>query len=60
MYDRKQFRFPTPEEMRALDVAAHRARARQMKLLLRKGTRALKRCIAHLAAFPVPKKLSHA
>jgi hypothetical protein len=60
MYDRKRFGIPTPEEMRALNVAAQRARARQMKLLFLKGARAVKRCIAHVAASSVPKKLSHA
>jgi hypothetical protein len=37
------FHYPSPEEMTALTAAAHRARARQMKLLLLKGVRAVKR-----------------
>jgi hypothetical protein len=60
MNDRKQFRFPTPEEMSALNAAAHRNRARLMKLMLLKGARSLKRSLAHLAAASTPRRLSHA
>ena len=40
---RQLFRYPSPEEMTALTAAAHRARARHIKLLLLKGVRAVKR-----------------
>jgi hypothetical protein len=52
--------YPTPEEMNALKAAAHRARARHMKLLFRRGVRALKSFAAHFAAVPVAKRVSHA
>jgi hypothetical protein len=53
-------RYPTPEEMGALNAAAHRARARHMKLLFRRSVRALKWFAAHFAAIPVAKRVSHA
>jgi hypothetical protein len=52
--------YPTPEEMGALKAAAHRARARHMKLLFRLGVRALKSFGARFAAVPVGKRVSHA
>jgi hypothetical protein len=58
------FHYPTPEEMRALNVAAHRNRARCMRVLLRKGVRAGVRTVKSLAlrftAVPVAKRVSHA
>jgi hypothetical protein len=54
------FHYPTPEEMRALNAAAHRARARHMKLLYLRGVRALKSLAARFAAVPVAKRVSHA
>lgn len=53
-------RYPTPEEMGVLNAAAHRARARHMKLLFRLGVRALKSFAARFAAVPVAKRMSHA
>jgi len=52
-------RYPTPEEMTALTVAAHRNRARWMKVLFRLIVRTAKSRIAHLAAVPAPKGMSH-
>lgn len=51
------FRFPTPEEMTALRAAAHRARARHMKLMLVRCLRALNSLFAHCIA---PRRVSHA
>lgn len=53
-------RYPTPEEMEALKAAAHRARARHMKLLFHRGVRALKSFAAQFAATPAAKRVSHA
>ena len=53
-------RYPSPEEMSELTAAAHRARARHMKLLLLKGVRAVKALSVHVAAAPVGKRVSHA
>jgi hypothetical protein len=50
------FRYPTPEEMTALTVAAHRARARWMKLMILRGIRAVKL----FAAVPAARRMSHA
>jgi hypothetical protein len=55
-----QFRMPTPDEMTALRAAAHRARARLMKVILQKAVRALKWRLAHAAAATTPKRVSHA
>ena len=52
--------YPSPEEMSTLTAAAHRARARQMKLLLLKGVRAVKSLTARVTAEPVGKRVSHA
>jgi uncharacterized membrane protein len=60
MTDRNSFRYPTPEEMTALTVAAHRNRARWMKLMLLRSIRAVKLSAAHLAAAPAAKRMSHA
>ena len=59
MSNRSQFRMPTPDEMRALNVAAHRARARHMKILFRKSIRALSR-LARGIALPTGHRVSHA
>jgi len=59
MSHRSQFRMPTPYEMEALKVAAHRARARHMKVLFRVAVRAVKSRIAHLA-LPTGHRVSHA
>jgi hypothetical protein len=58
--NKQLLRYPTPEEMDALKAAAHRARARHMKLLFRRGVRALKSFAARFAAVPVAKRVSHA
>jgi hypothetical protein len=54
------FRMPTPEEMTALQITAHRARARWMKVLLLKAVRGLKWRLAQLAASSAPGRVSHA
>ena len=53
------FRYPTHAEMRALEAAAHRARALEMARLLRAGARWLKSLAARLVALP-GKRMSHA
>jgi len=55
-----QFRMPTPQEMMALKSAAHRARARWMKVILLRGVRALKVRVAHVSAVSAPSRVSHA
>jgi hypothetical protein len=55
-----QFRMPTPDEMTALKAAAHRARARWMKVILLRGVRALKWRLAHVSAVSAPSRVSHA
>jgi hypothetical protein len=54
------FRMPTPDEMEALHAAAHRARARWMRLILLRSVRALKWRLAHLAAASTASRVSHA
>jgi hypothetical protein len=60
MMDRKQFRYPTPDEMIALTAAAHRNRSRQIRLMFRRGTRIVKQRLAHFATVPAPKRAIHA
>ena len=60
MSNHSQFRMPTPTEMEALKAAAHRARARCMKIVLQKTVRAIKWRVAHLAAGSAPSRVSHA
>ena len=60
MTDRNPFRYPTPEEMTALTVAAHRYRARWMKLMLLRGLRAVKLSAARLSSAPAGRRMSHA
>ena len=55
-----QFRMPMPEEMLALKAAAHRARARWMKVILLRGVRALTSRLGHAAAATTPRRVSHA
>jgi hypothetical protein len=52
--------FPTFEEMRALEIAAHCARAREIARLVRAGVRRLKSLVSHVAAAPAGKGVSHA
>jgi uncharacterized membrane protein len=60
MTDCNAFHYPTPEEMTALTAAAHRNRARWMKLMLLRGIRAVKLAVARLTAVPAAKRMSHA
>lgn len=60
MRNQTQFRLPTPYEMEALRAAAHRARARWMKVILLRGVRAMKWRLARFAAAPTPNRVSHA
>jgi len=53
-------RYPTIDEMNAIQLAARRARARQMKLMLLVCVRGLKSLAARLGAVPAGKGLSHA
>ena len=55
-----RFRYPTFDEMRALEVAARRARALEMARLLRVAGRALKSLAARLVAASQGKRVSHA
>lgn len=60
MIDRKTFHYPTPDEMIALNASAKRARARQIRVMFRVGTRAVKQRLAHLGTMPAPKRALHA
>jgi hypothetical protein len=62
MTDRKNYaaQFPSIDEMNAIEVAAHRARARQMKRMFLAGVRALKSLAVRLAAVSAGKRVSHA
>jgi len=53
-------RYPTIDEMNAIQLAACRARARQMKLMLLVCVRRLKSLASRLGAAPAGKRLSHA
>jgi len=52
--------YPTVAELRALEAAAHRDRAREIARLLRAGARSLISLVARLVALPAGKKVSHA
>jgi len=57
------FRYPTSAEMRAIEIAARRARAQEMARVFRAGTRALKSLLKSLAArlaMAAGKRVSHA
>jgi hypothetical protein len=54
------YRYPTVEELRALEVAAHRARAREVARLLRAGAAGLKAFVERLAALPGAGRIGHA
>ena len=43
------YHYPTMDELRALETAAHRARSRELKRLIRSGSAGLKGLIQHLA-----------
>jgi hypothetical protein len=53
-------RFPTFEEMRALETAAQRARAREIAWLVRAGVRGVKSLLSRAVAVPAGKGVSHA
>jgi len=52
--------YPTVAEMRALEAAAHRERAREVARLLRAGAHAAGLLLARLAVVLVPKGIRHA
>jgi hypothetical protein len=52
--------FPTFEEMRALEIAAQRARAREIARLVRASVRGVKSLVSHAVAVPAGKGVSHA
>jgi hypothetical protein len=53
--------FPTVEEMRALELAAHRARSREMLRLIRTGASGIKALGERLAAVVhVGERIGHA
>ena len=56
----KNRNYPTTDDMIVIIAAARRDRARLMKVLFRKGLRALKSRFAHGVALPTPHKVSHA
>jgi len=43
------YHYPTAEEMRALELAAHRARSRELLRLIRSGTAGVKALVERLA-----------
>jgi hypothetical protein len=43
------YHYPTADELRALELAAHRARSREMLRLIRTGTAGLKAFVERLA-----------
>jgi len=53
-------RYPTVEELRALETAARRARVREIARLLRAGARALKSFVERLVATPGGRRIGHA
>ena len=48
------------DEIIVLMLAARRNRARYLKVMFRKGLRALKSRFAHGIALPTPRRMSHA
>ncbi len=55
-----KLRYPTPDELYALERAARRARNEEMARLVRAGARALRRGIARVAAVLSARKVGHA
>jgi hypothetical protein len=55
-----RFYFPTFEQMRALETAAQRARAREIARLVRAGVRGVKSLLSRAVAVPAGKGVSHA
>jgi hypothetical protein len=54
------YRYPTVQELRALEVSAHRARAREVARLLRSGVQALKSLAGHLTVVHGGERIGHA
>ena len=52
--------YPTVAELRALEAAARRERAREIARLLRSGARALTAFLGRLVAFPGGRRIGHA
>jgi len=52
--------YPTIDEMNALQAAARRARARQLRRMFRAGVRGLKSLAARLSEASAGKRVSHA
>jgi hypothetical protein len=52
--------YPTVAELRALEIAAHRERAREIARLLRAGAREVKSLLVHLVAMPAARGIRHA
>jgi len=55
-----KLRYPTPDELYALEIAARRARSKEMARLVRAGARALRAGIARVAAMLSARKVGHA
>jgi hypothetical protein len=56
----KNRNYPSSDEMIIIVATARRNRARMMKVLFRKGLRALKSRLAHGIALPTGQRVSHA
>jgi hypothetical protein len=54
------YHYPTVEELRALELAAHRARAREIARLLGAGVLKLKALAEHLVTLPGGGRIGHA
>jgi hypothetical protein len=54
------YRYPTSEELRALELAAHRARAREVARLIGAGAAGLKGLVGRLTALPGAERIGHA
>ena len=55
-----KLRYPTPDELYALEQAARRARSEEMARLVRAGARALRSGIARIATVLSARKVRHA
>jgi hypothetical protein len=53
-------RYPTVQELRALEAAAHSARAREIARLVRAGAARLKGLAEHLFTLPGGGRIGHA
>ena len=52
--------YPSPDELRALEMAAHRARSRELLRLLRAGAVKLKALAEHLTVVHGGERIGHA